>query len=186
MSCSIGLQLARRALLAGARSSSSTMQAPGWAAQSQSQQRQLQYHGAERQRVHARPMAEVAGLHQPAVSSSVVGHHAQLHKPTFVKALLLDVAGTLLSPSEPVTDVYRRYGAEFDLQASSCRSPLSHMLTTDDQPAPRRADDESFIRLSDSHTYSPMPCCHSSCRSPTRTCSGGSARRTTGRGQSQA
>ena len=126
MSCSIGLQLARRSLSAGAsRSSSALMQAPGWAAQAQ--QRQLQYHGAERQGAYMRPMSEVAGL-QPADSS---GHDQ--HKPTFVKALLLDVAGTLLSPSEPVTDVYRRYGAEFDLKASRC-SPCSHLPGSDQPP----------------------------------------------------
>uniref|UniRef100_A0A061QZ03 Haloacid dehalogenase-like hydrolase domain-containing protein 3-like n=1 Tax=Tetraselmis sp. GSL018 TaxID=582737 RepID=A0A061QZ03_9CHLO len=31
------------------------------------------------------------------------------NRQTFVKALLLDVAGTLLNPTEPVTEVYRRY-----------------------------------------------------------------------------
>ena len=37
---------------------------------------------------------------------------------TFVKGLLLDVAGTLLSPSEPITDVYRRFATGHDLKLS--------------------------------------------------------------------
>lgn len=51
------------------------------------------------------PHSEAASV---AFSHPVGDEMHSARRKTFVKALLLDVAGTLLTPSEPMTDVYKR------------------------------------------------------------------------------
>ncbi len=76
-----------------------------------------------------RPLHAMTGL-QPSVNNGAS------HRPTFVKALFLDVAGTLLSPSESITEVYRRYGAKFELKAKIGLHTWLHQPFLPDNPAP--------------------------------------------------
>mmetsp|Transcript_36395 Transcript_36395/g.102805 ORF Transcript_36395/g.102805 Transcript_36395/m.102805 type:complete len:301 (+) Transcript_36395:425-1327(+) len=62
-------------------------------------------------RWHPNPELSEAGV-QPTGAAKLCP------RQTFVKGLLLDVAGTLLSPSEPITEVYRRYDVGHKLKLS--------------------------------------------------------------------